>query len=234
MFEHLFSWYGILFLSVAFLLAVLLLYRILFKRVFDFMLSLSALAVLLLPLTAVAIAVKATSKGPVFFSQKRVGKNNRHFKMLKFRTMTTDAPKDAATHLLENAESYITPIGRFLRKYSLDELPQLLNILLGQMSIVGPRPALYNQYDLIKLRTLYNCSKAKPGLTGLAQISGRDELEIEKKAKIDGEYCERITLVKDVAIIFRTAFKVLRHEGLREGKKSQDAGKYEKSGKVPE
>lgn len=215
--QHLFSWYGILIVAIVFVAIVFLFYRIFFKRFFDILFSLIGLVVCFAFFCVIALLIKLTSKGPVFFLQKRVGKDKKIFYMYKFRTMSTNAPQDKATHLLENPTQYITPFGSFLRKFSLDELPQLINILLGQMSIVGPRPALYNQYDLILLRDKHNANNTRPGLTGLAQISGRDELEISQKAKIDGEYCENITLAKDIAIIWKTISKVLTHENIKEG-----------------
>ena len=171
-------------------------------------------------LLILAVIIKCTSKGPVLFKQKRIGKNDTHFMIYKFRTMYTDTPKDMPTHLLENPDAFITPIGHFLRKTSLDELPQLFNILKGDMAVVGPRPALWNQYDLIALRDENGSSTIRPGLTGLAQISGRDELEIPIKAKLDGQYAQKITFLEDVRILFATVFSVLRSEGVQEGKHS--------------
>lgn len=193
-------------------------YKHFFKHLMDFTLSLIAIIVLLPIIIIVAILVKLSSKGPVLFKQKRVGKNKKHFMIYKFRTMRTDTPKDAPTHMLENPEIYITKIGKFLRKSSLDELPQLFNILFGKMSIVGPRPALWNQFDLIAERDKYNANDIKPGLTGLAQVSGRDELEIPVKAKIDGEYIKKITFFHDIKIIIKTALKVVKSDGVKEGK----------------
>ena len=188
-----------------------------FKRAMDFLLSLLALIVLSPILLATALAVKLTSPGPVFFMQKRVGIGKSHFMIYKFRTMRTDAPKDAPTHLLQNAQSFITPVGRFLRASSLDELPQLINILKGEMSIVGPRPALWNQFDLIAERDKYGANDVLPGLTGWAQINGRDELPIDVKAKLDGEYIRRMGFAFDLRCIFGTVFSVLRRDGIREG-----------------
>lgn len=164
-----------------------------------------------------AIAVKADSKGPVFFVQKRVGKDNKHFNMYKFRSMRTDTPHDMPTHLLSNPDAFITKVGKFLRKSSLDELPQLFNILKGDMSIVGPRPALWNQDDLIAERDKYGANNIRPGLTGWAQVNGRDELEIDVKAKFDGEYVEKMSLPFDIKCIIATALQVIKHEGVVEG-----------------
>lgn len=188
-----------------------------FKRLFDLLASLMALILLALPFLLIAIIIKATSPGPVFFKQKRVGKNKKLFTILKFRTMRTDAPKDTATHLLGNADSYITGIGKILRKTSIDELPQIFNIFVGHMSVIGPRPALYNQYDLIALRDKYDANSVRPGLTGLAQISGRDELELEVKARIDGEYVKKMGLITDIKIFFGTILSVFKSDGVVEG-----------------
>lgn len=163
------------------------------------------------------IAIKVESKGPVLFKQKRVGIHKRHFNILKFRTMRIDTPKDTPTHLLENPEQYITKVGKFLRKTSLDELPQLFNIFVGHMAIIGPRPALWNQFDLIEERDKYGANDVRPGLTGWAQINGRDELEIPVKAKLDGEYVQRISFRFDVKCFFGTITSVLRHDGVVEG-----------------
>ena len=195
-------------------------YQKYFKRGIDLFLSFCGIVVLSPLLLILAVIIKCTSKGPVLFKQKRIGKNDTHFMIYKFRTMYTDTPKDMPTHLLENPDAFITPIGHFLRKTSLDELPQLFNILKGDMAVVGPRPALWNQYDLIALRDENGSSTIRPGLTGLAQISGRDELEIPIKAKLDGQYAQKITFLEDVRILFATVFSVLRSEGVREGKHS--------------
>ena len=162
--------------------------------------------------------------GTSIFKQKRVGIKKTYFQMLKFRTMRTDTPKDVPTHLLANPEAYITPVGRFLRKTSLDELPQLFNILVGQMAIVGPRPALWNQDDLIAERDKYHANDVRPGLTGWAQINGRDEIEIPLKAKLDGEYMKRMSLLFDVRIILGTVFRVLRSDGVKEGGTGEGMG----------
>lgn len=188
-----------------------------FKRVFDLVCSLIAIIVFSLPMLIVAIAIKLDSKGPVFFKQDRVGQNKKIFKILKFRSMFTDTDPNAPTHQLGNAKSHITKVGKFIRKTSIDELPQLFNIFVGQMSVVGPRPALWNQYDLIEERDKYFANDVKPGLTGLAQISGRDELEIPVKAKIDGEYVKKRGFFYDIGLIFKTVFSVFKSEGVVEG-----------------
>jgi len=162
-------------------------------------------------------AIKIESRGPVFFKQKRVGLNKSHFNILKFRTMYTETPQDTPTHLLTDPDVYITRVGKFLRKTSLDELPQLFNILKGEMSFVGPRPALWNQYDLIDERDKYGANDVLPGLTGWAQINGRDELEIEEKAKLDGEYIEKIGLFMDTYCFVGTIFSVVKSDGILEG-----------------
>ena len=194
------------------------------KRILDLILSLLALAVLSPLLLVLAGIIKATSPGPVFFRQKRVGRGKSHFMIFKFRTMRTDAPKDQPTHLLQNPEAFITPVGRFLRRSSLDELPQLLNILKGEMAVVGPRPALWNQFDLIAERDKYGANGLLPGLTGWAQINGRDELPIDVKARLDGEYVRRMSLGFDALCILATVFKVLRSEGVVEGAHATDSG----------
>lgn len=191
-------------------------YRVI-KQITDRILALLGI-ILLSPLfLALMIAVKADSPGPVFFKQKRVGIHKTHFYILKFRTMRTDTPKDMPTHLLENPEQYITKVGGFLRKTSLDELPQIINILKGDMAIVGPRPALWNQYDLIAERDKYGANDILPGLTGWAQINGRDELEIPVKAKLDGEYVKKMGFAMDVKCIFGTFLSVIKQEGVVEG-----------------
>ena len=192
-------------------------YRNGLKRVLDFILSLIGLVVLSPVLLIIALIIKTTSPGPVFFKQKRVGKNKTYFNILKFRTMRTDTPKDTPTHLLANPEQYITSIGKVLRKTSLDELPQIINILKGDMSIIGPRPALWNQYDMIEERDKYGANDILPGLTGWAQINGRDELEIDVKAKLDGEYVEKMSFLFDCKCFFETITSVLKHEGVVEG-----------------
>jgi O-antigen biosynthesis protein WbqP len=184
-----------------------------FKRLFDLALSLAAAVVLLLPALAVAVAVKATSKGPALYWSDRVGRNNRIFRMPKFRSMRVDTPA-VATHLLDRPETWLTPIGSFLRKSSLDELPQLWCILKGEMSFVGPRPALYNQDDLIALRTERGVDALLPGLTGWAQINGRDELPIPRKVMLDEEYLKRRSIAFDLWILVLTVVKVLRRDGV--------------------
>ena len=192
-------------------------YEAYFKRGLDFLLALLILILISPVFILLMCCIKLDSKGPVFFKQKRIGKNKTYFYILKFRTMYTDAPKDMPTHLLQNPEAFITKTGKFLRKTSLDELPQLLNILKGEMSFVGPRPALWNQYDLIEERDKYKANDIKPGLTGCAQINGRDELEIDIKAKFDGEYVKRMSFLFDIRCFFATFFSVLRQDGVVEG-----------------
>ena len=189
-----------------------------FKRFFDIVCALLAIIVFSLLYIVVAILVKTTSKGPVFFKQKGIGKNKKEFNMLKFRTMRVDAPHDVATHLLEHPDAYITKVGRFLRKTSLDEIPQAFNILVGHMSVVGPRPALWNQYDLIEERDKYFANNVRPGLSGWAQCNGRDTLPIPEKAKLDGEYIKRFNIWFDIRIIFKTAFQAFRGKDEVEGK----------------
>lgn len=187
------------------------------KRKLDFIISWLGL-IILSPLFAVLIIwIKLDSKGPVLFKQKRVGIHKRHFMIYKFRTMRTDTPKDMPTHLLKNPEKYITGAGHFLRKTSLDELPQILNILRGDMALVGPRPALWNQYDLIEERDKYGANDIRPGLTGWAQINGRDELEIPVKAALDGEYVRKMSFFFDCKCLLKTVVSVFKHEGVVEG-----------------
>lgn len=188
------------------------------KRIVDFSLSLLIIICLSPVLLLLCLLIKLDSPGPILFKQKRIGKDKKHFSILKFRTMKIDTPNDMPTHLLEDPDFFITKTGKFLRKTSLDELPQLFNILKGEMSIIGPRPALWNQYDLIAERDKYNANDILPGLTGLAQISGRDELAIEVKAKIDGEYVKEMSPILDLKIFFGTVFSVLKSDGVREGK----------------
>lgn len=187
------------------------------KCVIDFILSLTAIIILFPVLLILVIAIKAESRGPIFFKQKRVGIHKSHFMIYKFRTMRIDTPKDVPTHLLKNPDQYITKVGHFLRKTSLDELPQLINIVKGDMAIVGPRPALWNQYDLIAERDKYHANDILPGLTGWAQINGRDELEIPVKAKLDGEYVKKMSFLFDLRCLFGTVFSVLRSDGVVEG-----------------
>lgn len=187
------------------------------KRLIDLILSAVGLVVLSPVFLVIAIAIKVDDPGPVFFRQKRVGIHKTYFEILKFRTMKMDTPHDMPTHLLENPDQYITRVGRFLRKTSLDELPQIAQIFTGKMSIIGPRPALWNQYDLIAERDKYGANDVRPGLSGWAQINGRDELPIEVKARYDGEYVERISFLFDCRCFFGTIIKVLRHDGVVEG-----------------
>ena len=184
-------------------------YKKFFKRLIDILLSLGGIAVLWLPMVIIAVAIKLDSKGPVFFKQKRVGIHKSHFNILKYRTMRT--------HQLTDPKKWITKVGGFLRKTSLDELPQLFNILAGDMSVIGPRPALWNQYDLIEERDKYGANDVRPGLTGWAQINGRDELEIPVKARLDGEYVERMSFGFDCKCFFGTVASVLRSDGVVEG-----------------
>ncbi len=201
------------------------------KRAASLFCCVLALALLWPVLLAVAVLVKCTSPGPVLFKQKRVGKGKTHFEILKFRTMYADTPKDVPTHLLQNPAAMITPLGQFLRKSSLDELPQLFNIFKGEMCFVGPRPALWNQYDLLDERDKYNANALVPGLTGWAQVNGRDELPIPVKAELDGYYAKKISLFFDVKILFYTVFKVLLSKGVVEGttrqKSEEIAGEHD-------
>ena len=187
------------------------------KRLLDLVLSGCAIVVLFPVLLILMIAIKLDSPGPVFFRQKRVGIHKTHFGILKFRTMRIDTPRDCPTHLLENPQQWITRVGGFLRKTSLDELPQIFNIFAGHMSIIGPRPALWNQFDLIEEREKYGANDVRPGLTGWAQINGRDELEIPVKAKLDGEYVQNMSFFFDCKCFFGTIAAVLRHDGVVEG-----------------
>ena len=187
------------------------------KRMLDVILSLFGVVLLSPVFLILAVWIKLDSPGPVFFKQKRVGKHKTYFNILKFRTMRTDAPHDMPTHLLENPEAFITRSGAFLRKTSLDELPQIINILRGEMSVVGPRPALWNQDDLIAERDRYGANDVTPGLTGWAQVNGRDELEIEEKARLDGEYVRQLTFKMDATCVLMTVGSVLRQKGVVEG-----------------
>ncbi len=187
------------------------------KRVIDTVVSFLGLVILSWVFLILVIAIKIDSRGPILFKQKRVGIGKSYFYIYKFRTMRTDTPGDVPTHLLENPEQYITKVGKFLRKTSLDELPQIMNILKGDMAIVGPRPALWNQYDLIAERDKYGANAILPGLTGWAQINGRDELEIEEKARLDGEYVKRMSFFFDLKCIVKTVTSVWNHEGVVEG-----------------
>ena len=187
------------------------------KRLLAIVLSLLGILCLGWLLLLLSIAIKLDSPGPVLFKQKRVGRGKSHFYILKFRTMRIDTPKDMPTHLLANPEQYITRVGRFLRKTSLDELPQLFNILQGDMAIIGPRPALWNQFDLIAERDKYGANDIRPGLTGWAQINGRDELEIDVKARLDGEYVQNLSFAFDVKCFLGTIRTVLNRDGVVEG-----------------
>jgi O-antigen biosynthesis protein WbqP len=187
------------------------------KRIIDIFLSLIGLIILAPIFLIVIIAIKCDSKGPVLFKQKRIGIHKSYFNILKFRTMRIDTPKDTPTHLLESPDQWITRVGKFLRKTSLDELPQIWNIFMGQMSIIGPRPALWNQYDLLEERDKYGANDVTPGLTGWAQINGRDELPIAVKARLDGEYVEKISFGMDVICFFGTIASVVKSDGVVEG-----------------
>lgn len=187
------------------------------KRILDFFVSLVAIIVLSPVFIIIIIAVCLESKGSAIFKQKRIGRYDKHFNMYKFRTMRLDTPKDTPTHLLQDPTKYITKTGKILRKTSLDELPQLINILKGDMSVVGPRPALWNQYDLIRARDNNKSNTILPGLTGFAQVSGRDELPIPIKAKLDGEYYKKMSFLFDLKIIFLTIKTVVVADGVREG-----------------
>lgn len=191
-------------------------YKKVIKRILDMVLSFAGLVVLLPVFLIVGILIYIDDPGPVFFKQKRVGKNKVIFWLHKFRSMKLNTP-DMPTHLLENPESYITKIGGIIRKTSIDELPQIYDILIGNMSIIGPRPALWNQYDLIDERDKYSANDIRPGLTGWAQINGRDELEIPVKAQLDGYYKEHLSFAFDIKCFFMTIGKVLKHDGVVEG-----------------
>lgn len=192
-------------------------YKCFGKRLIDIALSALGIVILSPVLLILVIAIKVDSPGPVLFKQKRVGIHKTHFNILKFRTMRIDTPKDIPTHLLEDPEQWITKLGVFLRKTSLDELPQLFNILAGHMSVVGPRPALWNQYDLLEERDKYGANDVVPGLTGWAQVNGRDELPIVVKARLDGEYVEKMSLFFDLKCFFATFGTVIKHKDVIEG-----------------
>ena len=192
-------------------------YRKYIKRLLDLILSFFSLIILGIPLILFAVIIKLTSKGPVLFWQKRLGANKTTFMMPKFRTMYTDAPPEMPTHLLSDPNRWITPAGRIYRQFSIDELPQLFSIFTGKMSFIGPRPALWNQTDLIAERDKYGANDIRPGLTGWSQINGRDELEIEEKARLDGEYAERLSFLFDCRCFFGTVAAVLRQDGVVEG-----------------
>lgn len=192
-------------------------YKNVIKRLIDIVLSGIGIIVAAIPMLIVAIIIKIDSPGPVFFKQKRVGIHKTYFNIIKFRSMPTSAPKDTPTHELKNAASLLSPFQENMRKYSIDEIPQLFNIFSGKMSFVGPRPALWNQYDLIEERDKYGANDVKPGLTGWAQINGRDELAIDVKARYDGEYVEKLSFGFDVKCFFGTFFKVATADGVSEG-----------------
>ena len=187
------------------------------KRCLDVILSGCGIVILAPLMALIALAIKVDDPGPVFFRQKRVGIHKSHFHILKFRTMKMDTPRDTPTHLLENPQKYITRVGGVLRKTSLDELPQIFQIFSGKMSVIGPRPALWNQEDLIEERDRYGANDVRPGLTGWAQINGRDELPIDVKARFDGEYVQRLSFLFDCRCFFGTILSVLKHDGVVEG-----------------
>ena len=196
-------------------------YKNFFKKIIDVILAALGIVFLAIPMAVICLAIVMDDPGPVFFKQKRVGQKKNgeitYFNLVKFRSMKMCTPHDTPTHLLSDPEQYITRVGRFLRKTSLDELPQIYQIFTQKMSVIGPRPALWNQYDLIAEREKYGANDVKPGLTGWAQINGRDELEIEEKARLDGEYVKKLSFSFDCRCFFGTIFSVLRHEGVVEG-----------------
>jgi O-antigen biosynthesis protein WbqP len=200
-----------------------------FKRFYDTLGAFIGILLLSPLYLVIMILIKIDSKGPILFKQKRVGRHKKHFNILKFRTMKIDTPKDIPTHMLENPEKYITRMGKFLRKTSLDELPQIINILKGDMSIIGPRPALWNQFDLIEERDKYDVHKLFPGITGYAQIKGRDTLPISDKASLDGEYVKKISLWLDIKIFVITFISVFKSDGVVEG----GTGTIEKQNNAP-
>lgn len=202
-------------------------YKKLVKRLLDIVLSLTGLIVSAIPMAVITLVIKREDPGPAVFKQKRFGIHKSFFTLYKFRSMKLSTPHDVPTHQLEDPEQYLLKSGKFIRKYSLDELPQLLNIFKGDMSVIGPRPALWNQDDLIEERDKYGANDVKPGLTGWAQINGRDELEIPVKAKLDGEYAQKLSFIFDCRCFFGTFLKVLRHEGVVEG----GTGELAKTGK---
>ena len=202
-------------------------YKKIVKRLLDIVLSLAGLIVSAIPMAVITLVIKREDPGPAVFKQKRFGIHKSFFTLYKFRSMKMSTPHDVPTHQLEDPEQYLLKSGKFIRKYSLDELPQLLNIFKGDMSVIGPRPALWNQDDLIEERDKYGANDVKPGLTGWAQINGRDELEIPVKAKLDGEYAQKLSFLFDCRCFFGTFLKVLRHEGVVEG----GTGELAKTGK---
>ncbi|MED2841997.1 sugar transferase [Bacillus toyonensis] len=195
-----------------------MIYKKSLKQIIDVIVAIIGLIVSSPVFLLLIICIMLDSKGPVLFKQRRIGKGKKEFYILKFRTMRIDTPKDMPTHLLVDPDMYITKVGKFLRKTSLDELPQIINIIKGEMSIIGPRPALWNQYDLIKERDKYGANDVTPGLTGWAQINGRDELPIDVKAKLDGEYVDKLSPLFDLKVFFMTIKSVLKSEGVKEGK----------------
>ena len=201
-----------------------------FKRFYDFLLALLGLIIFSPLFLIIIILIKLDSKGPILFKQKRIGRHKKHFNILKFRTMRIDTPSNTPTHMLENPEKWITKLGKFLRKTSLDELPQIINILKGDMSIIGPRPALWNQDDLVEERDKYNVYNLYPGLTGYAQIKGRDAISIKDKAKLDGYYVEHVNLWLDIKIFFGTLKKLFTSDGVVEG----GTGTLEKKNEIKE
>ncbi len=188
------------------------------KRIIDILLSAISIPIMLIPIIVISAAIKIDSPGPVFFKQRRVGINKKSFYILKFRTMRMDTPVNIPTEMLENADDYITKVGKFLRKTSFDEIPQIFNILLGHMSIIGPRPALWNQYQLIKMRDEYNANSIRPGLTGWAQINGRDTLSTREKVQFDSEYVKKMSFLFDLRCFFGTIAKVIKQEDIVEGR----------------
>lgn len=204
-----------------------MMYKKFFKRAIDVLLSSMGIIVLCIPMIIVAIIIKIDSPGPILFKQKRVGLHKTHFNILKFRSMPVEVPKDMPTHLFK-AEDMLSKWQKFIRKTSIDELPQMFNIFIGNMTIIGPRPALWNQDDLIAERDKYGANDIKPGLTGLAQISGRDELEIEVKARLDGEYAQKMSFWFDVKMFIGSVFYVLKRDGVVEGGTGSLADEKEK------
>ncbi len=209
-------------------MVIKVIYKKSLKQIIDFIFAIVGLVVSSPVFLLLIICIKLDSKGPVLFKQRRMGKGKKEFYILKFRTMRIDTPKDMPTHLLEDPDMYITKVGKFLRKTSLDELPQIINIIKGEMSIIGPRPALWNQYDLIEERDKYGANDVTPGLTGWAQINGRDELPIDVKAKLDGEYVEKLSPLFDLKVFFMTIKSVLKSEGVKEGKSNSSERNSEK------
>lgn len=197
-------------------------YKAFGKRLIDVVLSGIGILVLLIPMLIIALIIKIDSPGKVFFTQERVGIHKKPFKILKFRSMRTDTPHDMPTHMLSNPDAYITKFGKWMRKMSVDELPQILCIFMGTMTIIGPRPALFNQEDLLRERDKYGANDVKPGLTGLAQIRGRDELPIDVKAALDGEYVQKMSFLFDAKLFFGTILSVLRSDGVVEGARAPE------------